>query len=148
MALSVIFFPDTLTTNAIWFGCNFKERLIHGYKLTDSAIIKGKLRDFDGEVFHPMMLPTIFAEFERERHVNLVRKSNTQFVQRMIDIESRNDTFYGIRQIRRDIRQSIEKDSPSSRTNSFFNGMKGRVESFLSGKTVSTSCKRKLATHL
>lgn len=140
MALSVTFFPDTLTTNAIWFGCNFEERSINGYNLTDSVIITSRLREFDGEVFHPMMLPTIFAEFERDRHINLVRKSNTQFVQKMIDIESRNDTYYGIQQIQREIRRSMEKQSPPpSRTSSFFDGMKGRVGSFLSGKTISTS---------
>ncbi|PTB81850.1 hypothetical protein M440DRAFT_1397020 [Trichoderma longibrachiatum ATCC 18648] len=140
MALSVTFFPSTMTTNAIWLGCDLEQRLIHGHELTDSAIITSKLRDFDGQVFHPMMLPTIFAEFERDRHIGLVRKSNTQFVQRMIDIESRNDWFYGIQQIRGDVRQSQEKESPSSsRSNSFFNGMKGRVESFLSGKTASTT---------
>ncbi|KAL7905496.1 hypothetical protein GGI35DRAFT_483614 [Trichoderma velutinum] len=140
MALSVTFFPETLTTNAIWFGCNLIERSISGYNMTDSVIITSRLREFDGEVFHPMMLPTIFAEFERDRHINLVRKSHTQFVQKMIDIESRNDSFYGIQQIRRDIRQSMEKESPlPSRTSSFFTGMKGRVGSFLSGKTISTS---------
>jgi hypothetical protein len=142
MALSVTFFPNTMKTNAIWFGCDLEQRFIHGHKLTDSAIITSKLREFDGQVFHPMMLPTIFAEFERDRHIGLVRKSNTQFVQRMIDIESRNDWFYGIQQIRGDVRQSLEKQpASSSRSNSFFNGMKGRVESFLSGKTVSTTCK-------
>lgn len=149
MALSVTFFPSTMTTNAIWLGCDLEQRLIHGHELTDSAIITSKLRDFDGQVFHPMMLPTIFAEFERDRHIGLVRKSNTQFVQRMIDIESRNDWFYGIQQIRPDVRQSQEKESPSSsRSNSFFNGMKGRVESFLSGKTASTTCKKPRASDI
>ncbi|KAL6859302.1 hypothetical protein J3F83DRAFT_749672 [Trichoderma novae-zelandiae] len=140
MALSVTFSPNTMTTNAIWFGCNLEQRFIHGHRLTDSAIITSKLREFDGRVFHPMMLPTIFAEFERDRHISLVRKSNTQFVQRMMDIESRNDRFYGIQQIRGDVRQPLEKGSPSSaRSSSFLNGMKGRVESFLSGKTVTTT---------
>ncbi|KAL7935688.1 hypothetical protein V8C35DRAFT_259805 [Trichoderma chlorosporum] len=139
MALSVTFFPDTLTTNAIWFGCNLKNRLIDGHALTDSAIIKSRLREFDGEVFHPMMLPTIFAEFERNRHVNLVRKSNTQFVQRMIDLESRNDMFYGILQTSRGTRQTKEENSVPSRANTFFNKMKGRVGSFLSGTTISVS---------
>ncbi|KAH0499597.1 hypothetical protein TgHK011_006778 [Trichoderma gracile] len=121
MALSVTFFPKTMTTDAIWFGCNLEKRFIHGHELTDSTIVTSKLREFDG-------------------HIDLVRKSNTQFVQRMIDIESRNDWFYGIQQIRGDVRQSQEKESPSSsRSGSFFNGMKGRVESFLSGKTVSTT---------
>ncbi|KAL6823327.1 hypothetical protein V8C40DRAFT_247851 [Trichoderma camerunense] len=144
MALSVTFFPDTLTTNAIWFGCNLEDRSVHGHRLSDSMIITSKLREFDGEVFHPMMLPAMFAEFERDRHVNLVRKSNTQFIQRMIDIESRNDVFYGIQQINRNTQQSTEKNYPPqstspSRTGSFFDGMKGRVGSFLSGKTLSTS---------
>lgn len=67
MALSVTFILNTLTTNAVWFGCNLKEQDIHGHLLTDSAIITSKLRNFDGEVFHLMMLPTIFAEFERAR---------------------------------------------------------------------------------
>ncbi|KAL5083967.1 hypothetical protein Trisim1_000702 [Trichoderma cf. simile WF8] len=139
MALSVTFFPDTLSTNAIWFGCNLKKRPVSGHDLTDSVIITDKLRQFDGAIFHPMMLPTIFAEFERDRHVDLVRKSNTQFMQRMIDIESQNDAFY-IQQINRDIRQSMEKASQSpSRASSFFNDMKGRVGSILSGTTLTTS---------
>lgn len=141
-ALSVTFIPHTLTTNAIWFGCNLEERDIHGHKLTDSAVIIGRLRNFDGEVFHPMMVPTIFAEFERDRHADLVRESNTQFVQRIIDIESRNDAFYGTHQIQRDTRQTMEKGCPPSRTNLLFSHMKGRVGSFLSGKTLSSSCKR------
>ncbi|KAK6452079.1 hypothetical protein FP744_10008330 [Trichoderma asperellum] len=139
MALSVTFIPDTLTTNAVWFGCNLKERDIHGHQLTDSAIITNKLRNFDGETFHPMMLPTIFAEFERERHVKLVRESNTQFVQRILDIESRSDAFYGLHQIHREPQQTIKKVLPSSRTSSRLTDMKGRVGSFLSGKTLSAS---------
>ncbi|KAL6815020.1 hypothetical protein J3E69DRAFT_346588 [Trichoderma sp. SZMC 28015] len=144
MALSVTFFPDTLTTNAIWFGCNLEERSIHGHKMSDSVIITSRLSEFDGDVLHPMMLPTIFAEFERDRHVNLVRKSNTEFIQRMIDIESRNDIFYGIQQINRDIHHSTEKDSSPqsplpSRARSFFNGVKDRIEIILSGKPLSTS---------
>lgn len=144
MALTVTFLPDTMTTNALWFGCNLKERDVHGHLLTDSSIITGKLRNFDGEVFHPMMLPTIFAEFERQRHAKLVRESNTQFVQRILDIEQRSDAFYGLHQIHRETQQTIEKDFQPSRTNSRLTDIKGRVGSFLSGKTLSTSCKRKI----
>ncbi|KAL7919500.1 hypothetical protein ACQKWADRAFT_322988 [Trichoderma austrokoningii] len=139
MALTVTFIPDTLTTNALWFGCNLEERDIHGHQLTDSAIIAGKLRNFDGEVFHPMMLPTIFAEFERERHARLVRESNTQFVQRILDIESRSDAFYGLQQIHRETQQTIEKEFSPSRTNSRLTDIKGRVGSFLSGRTLTAS---------
>lgn len=144
MALTVTFIPETITTNALWVGCDLKEREIHGHLLTDSAIITGKLRNFDGEVFHPMMLPTIFAEFERGRHAKLVRESNTQFVQRILDIEQRSDAFYGLHQIHRETQQTIEKDFQPSRTNSRLTDIKGRVGSFLSGKTLSASCKRKV----
>ncbi|KAI3574965.1 hypothetical protein IWW34DRAFT_883276 [Fusarium oxysporum f. sp. albedinis] len=58
MALSVTFFPGSLTTNAVWYGC----------------------------VFHPMVLPVVFAGFERERHIGTVRKCLTQFVQRIHDL--------------------------------------------------------------
>lgn len=146
MALTVTFIPETMTTNALWAGCNLRERDIHGHQLTDSAIITGKLRNFDGEVFHPMMLPTIFAEFERGRHAKLVRESNTQFVQRILDIEQRSDAFYGLHQIHREAQQTIEEGFQPSRTNSRLFDMKGRVGSFLSRKTLSASCKKKLYT--
>lgn len=93
-----------------------------------------------------MMLPTIFAEFERGRHAKLVRESNTQFVQRILDIEQRSDAFYGLHQIHREAQQTTEEDFQPSRTNSRLFDMKGRVGSFLSRKTLSASCKRKLYT--
>ncbi|KAF5026000.1 hypothetical protein F66182_1902 [Fusarium sp. NRRL 66182] len=85
-ALSVTFFPETLTTNAVWYGCDLTVHNVHGHLLTDAEIITGRLSNFDGQVFHPMILPTIFADFERERQIGLVRKCLTQFVQRINDL--------------------------------------------------------------
>ncbi|KAH7248614.1 uncharacterized protein BKA55DRAFT_690727 [Fusarium redolens] len=86
MALSVTFFPESLTTNAVWYGCDLSKRKFYGDLITDSELICGQLENFDGGVFHPMVLPVIFAGFERERHIGTVRKCLTQFVQRIHDL--------------------------------------------------------------
>ncbi|KAI1014977.1 hypothetical protein LB503_004031 [Fusarium chuoi] len=86
IALSVTFFPGSLTTNAVWYGCDLSKRKLHGELITDSRLICGQLENFDGGVFHPMVLPVVFAGFERERHIGTVRKCLTQFVQRIHDL--------------------------------------------------------------
>ncbi|TXC11772.1 hypothetical protein FocTR4_00006276 [Fusarium oxysporum f. sp. cubense] len=69
MALSVTFFPGSLTTNAVWYGCDLSKRKFYGDLITDSELIYGQLENFDGGVFYPMVLPVVFAGFERERHI-------------------------------------------------------------------------------
>jgi hypothetical protein len=86
MALSVTFFPESLTTNAVWYGCDLSKRKFYGDLITDSELICGQMENFDGGVFHQMVLPVIFAGFERERHIGTVRKCLTQFVQRIHDL--------------------------------------------------------------
>ncbi|KAF4450121.1 hypothetical protein F53441_6720 [Fusarium austroafricanum] len=86
MALSVTFFPDTLTTNAVWYGCDLSKRKFYRDLISDSEIITGQLKNFDGGVFHPLLLHVIFAGFERERHIGTVRKCLTQFIQRIHDL--------------------------------------------------------------
>lgn len=86
MALSVTFFPETSTTNALWYGCDMKEHRTYGHSLTNADIITSRLTNFDGSSFHPLILPTMFAEFERERHVGLMRRYLTQLVQRINDL--------------------------------------------------------------
>ncbi|KAF0637689.1 hypothetical protein FPSE5266_07338 [Fusarium pseudograminearum] len=86
MALSVTFFPKTLTTNAVWYGLDTKEHRTYGHKLTNADIITSRLSNFDGSCLHPLILPTMFAECERERHIGLVRKYHTQLVQRINDL--------------------------------------------------------------
>jgi hypothetical protein len=86
MVLSVTFFPKTLTTHAVWFGLDLSTHDIHGFQATDAQVITSRLSNFDGELLHPMLLPTIFADFERERHAKLVRESTTEIVQRLCDL--------------------------------------------------------------
>ena len=86
MALSVTFFPQTLTANAVWFGCDLNKHDIHGYDLTDAELITNRLAKFEGGVFHPMVLPTMFADFERDRQIDLVRKKLTELRQRLNDL--------------------------------------------------------------
>jgi len=58
MALSITFFPQTPTANAVWFGCNLSKHEIHGYYLTDAELLASRLANFKGGVLHPMLLPT------------------------------------------------------------------------------------------
>lgn len=83
MGLSVTWFPSTLTANAVWYGCALEKSLFHGWEVSDADRITGRLQNFDGQVFHPMMLPTLFAEFERERLVTLSRRSSKELVRRL-----------------------------------------------------------------
>ncbi|KAF4964808.1 hypothetical protein FSARC_7300 [Fusarium sarcochroum] len=86
MAMSVTFFPETLTTNVVWYGCNLLRRNIQGQMLTDAEVITTRLSNFDGRVFHPMLLPILFADYERERQVTLVKQGLTEFVNRINDL--------------------------------------------------------------
>ncbi|TVY72364.1 hypothetical protein Focb16_v012771 [Fusarium oxysporum f. sp. cubense] len=86
MALSVTFFPGSVTTNAVWYGCDLSKRKFHGDLIIDSELICDQLENFDGGVFHPMVLPVMFAGFEREKHIGTARKCLTQFVQRIHDL--------------------------------------------------------------
>lgn len=91
MALSVTFFPETLTTNALWLGCNLTKHDIRGHQITDAEVITRQISKFDGGVFHPLLLPTLFADQERERHAKIVRTYTTQLVQRLSDLAYPDD---------------------------------------------------------
>jgi hypothetical protein len=90
MALSMTFSPDTLTTNALWLGCNSPEST-PGYTPTDADLVSRRLSEFDGEAFHPMLLPTLLADFERDRLVRHVREMDTNFIQKVFDLQYRQD---------------------------------------------------------
>ncbi|UQC79321.1 uncharacterized protein CLUP02_04800 [Colletotrichum lupini] len=83
MALSVTFMPSTLTTNAVLFGCDLKKPDMYDDRMTLADIITSRLRNSDTPVFHPMMLPTIFADVERDRQIELVREKLEQLGRRI-----------------------------------------------------------------
>ncbi|KAK5997638.1 hypothetical protein PT974_03002 [Cladobotryum mycophilum] len=85
MALSLTFFPDSLITNVVWYGCDLSKHDVDGYLLTDAEIITSRLSKFDGQIYHPMLLPTIFADFERTRQVTLARESLNKMIQTVFE---------------------------------------------------------------
>lgn len=89
MALALTFFPDTLTTNAVWFGCDLSERKTSGFQPPNADGIRQKLSSYDGAAFHPMLLPTVLADYERDRLVKLVRNIESDFVQKVFDLQYR-----------------------------------------------------------
>lgn len=83
MALSVSFFPTTLTTYAVMYGCD--EKTIH--------MISDRLSRSDYVVSHPMILPILIADMERDRHVALLRQNVTRTVQRIYDLTVNRKNF-------------------------------------------------------
>lgn len=86
MALSVTFFPDSLTTHAVLFGCDMKKPVKYEKNMTLADIILSRLSKSDMPVFHPMLLPTIFADIERNRQIELVRDKLHQLGQRILNL--------------------------------------------------------------
>lgn len=76
MALSVSFSPKNLTTYAVVYGCDKKAREFLTEQLTGT----------DHPVFHPMLLPTLLADLERERHVKLLRRNSDKMGQLTLDL--------------------------------------------------------------
>ncbi|KAJ4328351.1 hypothetical protein N0V84_001222 [Fusarium piperis] len=76
MAVSVSFAPKTLTTYAVVYGCD-KEA---------ADLLAARLTGTDHPVFHPMLLPTLLADMERERQVGLLRKSSVKMDQLTVDL--------------------------------------------------------------
>ncbi|KAI1264935.1 hypothetical protein F5Y18DRAFT_71372 [Xylariaceae sp. FL1019] len=86
LALSVTFRPSDMTTHAVMYGCD---------KETTEEITQ-RLTNTDIEVFHPMVLPALFAELERNRLDRLARRKISQLLQRIISIsENVNLEQYG-----------------------------------------------------
>ncbi|EEU42221.1 uncharacterized protein NECHADRAFT_79930 [Fusarium vanettenii 77-13-4] len=76
MALSVSFSPRSLTTYAVVYGCDEEA----------ADFLTAKLTGTDHPVFHPMLLPTLFADMERERQVKLLRKNSAKMSQLTVDL--------------------------------------------------------------
>ncbi|KAL3290707.1 Protein kinase [Colletotrichum asianum] len=66
LALSMTWFPGRKFWYAIFYGC-------------DKAIeneIAGRIRSSEDAICHPLLLPGIFAELERRRHLKMVRNAS------------------------------------------------------------------------
>lgn len=80
MALAVTYVPTTHSVYATLFGCPLKVMAEVGRRLSKAK----------GAVFHPLLLPGIFAELERRRHFELVEAGLIQRVQLMTKLLRNN----------------------------------------------------------
>jgi hypothetical protein len=76
MALTVTYSPENKSTQAVVFGCSNTAR--------ETFINRLGVCDF--KVYHPLTIPTIFAELERERHFGLVNPLITELVNRAVNM--------------------------------------------------------------
>jgi hypothetical protein len=83
MALSVTFFPDTLTTNAVLYGCDLKSDVKYEEDVTTLDLILDRLEKSDMAVLHPMILPVMLADLERDRQIEMVRDKLSQLSERV-----------------------------------------------------------------
>lgn len=78
LALSVSYCPDTNSTKGVLYDC--REEL--------SEQIVDDLSSCDHKTYHPLTLPTLFAEIERDRQFDLVDPMVTKLMQRARSIAS------------------------------------------------------------
>ena len=96
VALSATYLPDKRFTFAIVYGCDAKI----------SEALVGRLQRNPERAIHPMTLPVLFADIERDRHAKLVSGFHNKLMQRACDFS--NDSR----------RASEVSDSPSSSSSS------------------------------
>ncbi|KAI1498697.1 hypothetical protein F5X99DRAFT_315327 [Biscogniauxia marginata] len=73
LALSVTYSPYKKATQAVLYGCCERAR----------AKFINRLSSCDFGAYHPLMLPTIFAEVERDRHFDILSPLLTELVNRV-----------------------------------------------------------------
>ncbi|KFA81959.1 hypothetical protein S40288_04391 [Stachybotrys chartarum IBT 40288] len=73
LCLSATYFPERFFTDAVLYGC------------TDGTVrsVQERLVGSESKTFHPMLLPTIVAELERERQIGHVRKATEHLSDRI-----------------------------------------------------------------
>lgn len=76
LALSVTYSPGTNSTKGVLYGCS--------EKICKQVI--DHLSSCDYGLYHPLTLPTLFAEIERRRHFDLVNPMVTELMQRARNI--------------------------------------------------------------
>lgn len=84
LALSVTFCTKIRSTQAVFYGCS-EERI---------RTITRRLETSDCAVFHPLTLPTIFAEIERDRQIQMVEKALNKLITRVLNIVNHPLRFY------------------------------------------------------
>jgi hypothetical protein len=76
LALSATYLPNRKFTYGIMYGCTGN---------ITNMVVK-RLSNSDMKAFHPLTLPTIFADIERKRHFDIASDYANEFLQRVMDI--------------------------------------------------------------
>jgi hypothetical protein len=81
LALTATYFPHCGLTYAILFGCPLS---------VEEDIVK-RLSFATAEATHPLLMPGIFAEIERSRHVNVVEATINELETRIFELDLQSD---------------------------------------------------------
>ncbi|KAH8753542.1 hypothetical protein F5883DRAFT_574562 [Diaporthe sp. PMI_573] len=92
IVLSTTCFTDVPVTFAVMYGCT--QDLMEDITLW--------LERCEESVFHPLVLPMVFAEHERKRLFNVIDKKSTKLGERILELEKR---------VRKDPKKNIEQDA-------------------------------------
>ncbi|KAF2265257.1 hypothetical protein CC78DRAFT_616160 [Lojkania enalia] len=85
LALTTTHFPETELTFAILFGCPFS---------IEKEVIT-RLSEIRKEASHPLLLPGIFAEIERNRHVSLVDEMGNEVETKIFELDFQSSDLEG-----------------------------------------------------
>jgi hypothetical protein len=86
LALTATYFPHTGLTFAILFGC----------PLSAEEEIVRRLSFATAEAAHPLLLPGIFAELERNRHLPLVEATIDELETRIFELDFHSSDIAGV----------------------------------------------------
>jgi hypothetical protein len=81
LALTATYFPHCCLTYAILFGCPLS---------VEEEIVK-RLSFATAEAAHPLLMPGIFAEIERSRHVHVVEATIDELETRIFELDFQSD---------------------------------------------------------
>lgn len=76
MALSVTYSHHDRSTKAVLYGCtdSIRDRMIH------------RLKSCNYVVYHPLAIPTLFCDIERDRHFRILKPLLRKFVEKALNI--------------------------------------------------------------
>ncbi len=100
LALTATYFPHCGLTFAILFGCSL---------LVEEEIRK-RLSLAVGEAIHPLLMPGIFAEIERSRHVQVVDTTIDELETKILELDFQSDVD-GIPDFEREMRNQDKRSA-------------------------------------
>lgn len=82
IVMSVTTFPDKHITFAVMYGCT------NSMMKNAVSSLEGFRTESNLYIFHPLILPMVFAELERKRLLNVLERKSSELSQRILDVEN------------------------------------------------------------